>query len=129
MPKYATTWVDYRLPTGQEYAVAVCGYAAKVCHMIIGKDPVRRMFIKHVHIENDYCHAGQHCLALDCQFNRSEREHLLHMLDMNVDEIIDDETAKQIGTNSTLDGLLKFAHKMNEFLPEELRKQQEPEKE
>ena len=129
MPKYATTWVDYRLPAGQEFAVAVCGYIGKVRHMFLGDDVLRRMMIRHVYVENEMCESGQHCLALDCPLNKTEREHLLHMLDMSVDEVIDGETAKQLGTESTLDALLMIAHKMNESLPEELRKQLEPEKE
>jgi hypothetical protein len=126
MPKYPTKWVDYRLPGGQEFSVAVCGYAAKVRHMYLGQDPVRRAFIHSVHVEDGFCHAGDHCLALDCPLNRSEPEHLLHMLDMNEDEPLDPEVAEQWGSQSTLDGFLKFAGKMNELLPEELKKQQPP---
>jgi hypothetical protein len=128
MPKYETTWVDFSLPTGQEFAVAVCGYAGKVRHMYIGKDPVRRAFVHNVYDE-DSCHTAAHCLALDCPLNRSEQEHLLHMLDMNEDEALDPETAKEWGTESTLQSFLKLAHKMNESLPEELKKPQPPIKE
>jgi len=126
MPKYSTKWIDYRLPTGQDFAVAVCGYAGKVRHMYIGNDPVRRMFIHNVSVENDYCQTGEHCLALDCPLNRSEQEHLLHMLDMNEDEPLDAQAAQQWGTESTLQSFLKFARKMNDLLPEELKKRQEP---
>jgi hypothetical protein len=129
MPKYETTWVDFRLPTGQEFAVAVCGYAGKVRHMYIGKDPVRRAFVHNVYVDEDSCQTAAHCLALDCPFNRSEQEHLLHMLDMNEDEPLDPETAKEWGTESTLESFLKLAHKMNESLPEELKKPQPPIKE
>ncbi len=126
MPKYSTNWVDYRLPTGQEFAVAICGYAGKVRHMYIGNDPVRRAFVRHVFVENDWCQTAEHCLALDCPLNRSQQDHLLHMLDMNEDELLDPEAAQQWGTSSTLDSLLKFAHKMSELLPEELKKPQPP---
>jgi hypothetical protein len=129
MPKYPTSWVDYTLSTGQEFAVAVCGYAAKVRHMYIGKDPVRRAFTHNVIVEEGFCHTGDHCLALDCPLNRSEQEHLLHMLDMNEDEILDTETAEKWGSQSTLDCFLLFVQKMNELLPEEFRKQQKPLKE
>ncbi len=122
MPKYPTNWVDYRLPSGQQYAVAVCGYAAKVRHMYLGQDPIRRMFIHHVYVEDGFCRTGDHCLALDCPLNRSEPEHLLHMLDMNEDEVLDPEIAKQWGSESTLDSFLKFARKMEDILPEEFRK-------
>lgn len=114
------------MPTGQEFSVAVCGYAGKVRHMYIGNDPMRRTFIRNVHVEGESCHAAEHCLALDCPLNRSEQEHLLHMLDMNEDEPLDPEAAEQWGTSSTLDCFLKFARKMNELLPEELRKPLEP---
>ena len=126
MPKYSTNWVDFRLPAGQQFAVAVCGYAAKVRHMYIGSDPLRRAFIHHVHVEEGFCQTGDHCLALDCPLNRSEPEHLLHMLDMNEDEALDAEASEQWGSQSTLDCFLQFARKMNELLPEELKKPQEP---
>ncbi len=129
MPKYPTNWVDYHLPAGQEFAVAVCGYTGKIRHMYIGKDPVRRMFIHHVEVEEEFCRTGDHCLALDCPLNRSEPEHLLHMLDMNEDEALDGEAAEQWGTESTLDSFLKFSRKMTELLPEEFKKPQEPLKE
>ena len=126
MPKYSTKWVDYRLPTGQDFAVAVCGYAGKIRHMYIGNDPVRRAFVHNVYVDEDSCQTAEHCLALDCPLNRSEREHLLHMLDMNEDEPVDPQAAQQWGTESTLECFLKFARKVTEFLPEELKKPQEP---
>ena len=126
MPKYQTEWLDYRLQTGQDFAVAVCGYTGKVRHMYIGNDPLRRMLVQSVYIEEDYCQTGDHCLALDCPLNRSAREHLLHMLDMNEDEIMDPEAAEQWGTTSTLECFLKFTQKMTDLLPEELKKPREP---
>ena len=122
MPKYPTNWVDYRLPTGQEFAVAVCGFTGKVRHMYIGNDPVRRAFIHNVLVDEESCQTAAHCLALDCPLNRSEPEHLLHMLDMNEDEPLDSEAAKEWGTGSTLECFLRFAHKMSELLPDELKK-------
>ena len=126
MPRYRSQWLDYRLPTGQDFAVAVCGYSGKVRHMYIGNDPVRRMMVQHIDIEGGYCQTGDHCLALDCPLNRADPEHLLHMLDMNEDEPLDPEVAAQWDTESTLDCLLKFAQKMNALLPEELKKPQPP---
>ena len=126
MPKYSTDWIDYRLPTGQEFSVAVCGYSGKVRHMYIGSDPIRRMFIKHVYVENESCQTAEHCLALDCPLNRSEPEHLLHMLDMNEDEPADPETAAQWGTDSTLQCFLKFALKVSDSLPEDMKKPKPP---
>jgi hypothetical protein len=129
MPKYSTNWVDYKLPSGQEFAVAVCGYTGKVRHMYIGNDPVRRAFIHYVNVEEGACQTAEHCLALDCPLNRSEQEHLLHMLDMNEDEILDPEAAEQWGSQSTLACFLQFARKVAEMLPEDLKKPQEPLKE
>jgi hypothetical protein len=126
MPKYATTWIDYQLPTGQDFAVAVCGYAGKIRHMYIGNDPVRRAFVHNIHVDGDICQTAEHCLALDCPLNKSEQEHLLHMLDMNEDEALDSEAAKQWGTESTLQCFLSFARRVAEILPEELKKPQSP---
>ena len=129
MARYPTNWLDYRLPAGQEFSVAVCGYTGKVRHMFLGDDVLRRMMIRHVYVDGEFCNAGEHCLALDCPLNRAEKEHLLHMLDMNEDEEMDPEAAEQFGTGSTLDAFLAFAHKMNDSVPEDLKKRQEPEPE
>ena len=126
MPKYATNWIDYRLPTGQEFSVAVCGYAGRVRHMYIGNDPVRRAFAQHVYVDAESCHTGTHCLAVDCPMNHSEPEHLLHMLDMNEDEPLDPEAAQQWGTSSTLQCFLSLARKITQSLPEELKHSQPP---
>jgi len=48
---------------------------------------------------------------------------------MNEDEPIDAEAARQWGTESTLQCFLRFAQKMNELLPEDLKKPQPPIKE
>lgn len=129
MPKYITNWIDYRLPTGQEFSVAICGYAGKVRHMYLGSDPIRRTFARHVMVEEDACQTAEHCLAMDCPLNRSEPEHLLHMLDMTEDEPADAETAEQWGTPSTLHCFLRFAHRISELLPEDLKTPRPPEEE
>jgi len=121
MPKYLTNWIDYRLPTGQEFSVAICGYSGKVRHMYLGHDPIRRAFAQHVYVEEEQCQTAEHCLALDCPLNRAEPEHLLHMLDMTEDEPADDETAAQWGSPSTLHCFLGFARKISELLPEDLK--------
>jgi hypothetical protein len=126
MPRYLTQWVDYKLPEGEEFSVAVCGFSGRVRHLYIGNDSVRRSLVKYVFIEEGFCQNGDHCLALTCPLNRAEREHLLHMLDMQEDEILDPEAAGQWGTESALDGFLKFAQKISESLPEEYRKPQKP---
>lgn len=126
MQKYQTNWLDYKLPTGQEFSVAVCGYSGKVRHMYLGNDTVRRMIAQHIYAEEGYCQTGDHCLALDCPLNRAEQEHLLHMLDMMEDEELDPETAAEWGTGSTLEGFILFARKITESLPDELKKPQTP---
>jgi hypothetical protein len=126
MPKYPTKWIDYRLPTGEEFSVAVCGYSGMVRHMYLGRDPIRRILVQNVYVEEGYCQTGDRCLALDCPLNRADREYLLHMLDMNEDEALDPEASEQWGTNSTLGGFLLFARKITESLPDDLKKQQDP---
>lgn len=91
--------------------------------MIIGTDPIRRMFIRYVNVEGQNCDACQHCLALDCPLNRTPHEHILHMLDMNADESLNTETSKLWGTDSTIDCLVKFAEKMTRALPKALRQE------
>jgi len=121
MPQYLTTWLDYKLPGGADFAVAVCGYSGKIRHMVIGKDPLRRMMVRSVDVDGDNCTASQHCIALKCPLNKTGNEHLAHMLDMPVDEELDDETAGQWGTTSTVEGLIKFADNLNDNLPEEFK--------
>ena len=121
MPRYATTWVDYRLPTGQEFGVAVCGYSGKVRHMTIGLDPLRHLLVRFVDVEENACQAGDHCLALDCPLNHTELEHLAHMLDMQTDEPTDEKTFEIWGTTSTVEVLVKLAKEMNEAIPQDLR--------
>jgi hypothetical protein len=79
-----------------------------------------------VDVEEEFCRQGDHCLDLDCPLNRSQPEHLLHMLDMNEDEPLDAETARLWGTGSTLEGILLFARKISAELPEALRRRREP---
>jgi len=126
MPKYPTKWLDYRLAAGQDYSVAVCGYSGRVRQLYIGKDPLRRALVRHVQVENNWCEAGDHCMALECALNRAEPQKLLHLLDMNEDETLDAESAQQWGTTSMLESFLKFARKVTESLPEEFRKQKPP---
>jgi hypothetical protein len=123
MARYATTWIDYRLPTGQDFAVAVCGYSGKVRHMTFGQDPLRRMFIKFVDVEGEKCQTADHCLATDCPFNHTESEHLAHMLDMAADEPTDEQSAEVWGTGSTVEALVKFAKKVSDELPEDMKQQ------
>ena len=118
MPKYPITWTDYRLPTGREFSVAICGNTDKICHMFLGKDAIRRSFIRQVDVEGQNCSAGQHCLALDCTLNKTPKEHLMHMLDMHEDEALDEETAKLWGTESTVDSLLKFVKQVETMIAE-----------
>ena len=118
MPKYPITWMDYRLPTGREFSVAICGNTSKICHMFLGQDFVRRSFIRELDVEGQNCSAGQHCLSLDCTLNKTPREHLMHMLDMYEDEALDEETAKIWGTESTVDSLLKFVKQVESMIAE-----------
>ena len=118
MSKYSITWTDYRLPTGKEFSVAICEKTGRICHMFIGKDPIRRSFIREVDIEGENCNASEHCLALDCELNKTPKEHLMHMLDMHEDEDLDEETAKIWGTESTIDSLLLFVKQVETMIAE-----------
>ncbi len=91
--------------------------------MYLGTDIIRRQFINNVNVEGKHCHASRHCLDLGCPLNRTPREHLLHMLDMNEDELLDAKTSELWGTESTIEGLVKFAEKMNQSLPKELQQE------
>jgi hypothetical protein len=130
MPKYRTTWLDGKLPTGQIFSVAVCGYSGIIRHMIVGDDPIRRTLMRFETVEENHCETAEHCLAKDCPLNKTEYEHTLHMLDMYYEEKLDPETEETWGTGSVVEGMIKFAEKMNEAVPAELRKgknQVEPE--
>jgi hypothetical protein len=121
MPKYKTTWLDGQLPSGQIFYVAVCGYSGRIRHMTIGDDPMRRMLIHFETVEGNHCQTAEHCLATDCPLNKTEHNHILHMLDMYYEEKLDAESAKAWKTENVVEGLLKFAGKMNEAVPLELR--------
>ena len=116
MAQYETTWKDFQLPTGQAFAMAVCGYSKLVRHMTVGDDPIRRMFVRSIEVENDRCSTGEHCLALECPLNHTEHEHLTHMLDMNQDEPVDEDTAKLWGKNTAVDCLVEMAKRFSASL-------------
>ena len=113
MTKYDVNWKDYRLPTGQDFAMAVCEYNNKVRHMTFGADPLRRMFIQGVEVKDGICSSAEHCLALDCPLNRSEPEHLAHMLDMHEDEPVDKATASLWGQTTALGCLVEMARRFS----------------
>lgn len=123
MAEYPVTWLDYELPTGRKFSVAVCGYSGIIKHMYLGTDTIRRTFIRQVMVEGTICSSAQHCLALGCSLNKTPREHLAHMLDMHDDEPLDEKTSEIWGTESTVDSLVKFAEEMNQALPKELQKE------
>ncbi len=123
MPKYPITWLDYKLPTGKQFAVAVCGSSGMICHMYLGSDVVRRAFIRQVNVEGENCGGAQHCLAFECPLNHTGKEHIAHMLDMHEDEMLDEETAKIWGTESVADSLVKFVEAVSKQIPEALKKE------
>lgn len=79
-----------------------------------------------VDVTDSKCQASKHCLALSCPLNKTEPMHLAHMLEMSSDEPLDEETAGIFGTKSSVEALVKFADKMNEIIPEELRERKDP---
>ena len=126
MAKYPLTVVDYQHKNGQPFTVTVCGYCGKIRHMSIGDDSMRYLRRTFVNVDGFKCEGAGHCLAFSCPLNKTEPGHVAHMLDMWTDEELDEETAKIYGTKSTVEYLIRFAEQMNEVLPEELRKKQEP---
>ena len=121
MPTYPIEWKDYRLPKGSGFSVAICGNTGKICNMFLGDDDLRRSFINQVKVEGQNCSSGEHCLSLDCPLNKTSRENLVHMLDMPDDEVLDEETARLWGTDSMVDGLVKFVEKLNREMTEEAK--------
>ena len=126
MARYITTWLDYTLPAGEDFSIAVCGYSGKIRHMIIGEDTLRKQMIIFTDTTLKTCSSAEHCLVLSCPLNQSKPEHLAHMLDMWTDEPLDEELVGIWNTSSSVDALVKFADKMNEAVPEEFRKKQKP---
>ena len=126
MEVYKLNWVNCRMPSGKDFAVAVCGYSAKVCYLVLGADTASQILISQARIDQGRCDRAGHCLAFGCDLNRTEPVHAMHMMEMFQDESADEETARLWGTDSVLEGLLDFSLKMNDILPEELRQKQAP---
>jgi hypothetical protein len=97
--------------------------------MTLGIDTFVRNLVCQACIEKGQCQSAEHCLAISCELNRTERGHAMHMLEMFQDEKTDEETAELWGTVSAIESLINFSQKMNDILPEELRKRQAPETE
>lgn len=116
MTLYDTDWKDYQLPTGQAFAMAVCGYSNLVRHMTIGEDLIRRMLIQGIEVDEKRCSAGGHCLALECSLNHTDPEHLAHMLDMAEDEPVDEETAKLWNKDTAVGCLVEMARRFSASL-------------
>lgn len=126
MAKYPLIVVEYQQKDGQPFTVTVCGYSGKVRHLVIGEDTTRYMRPTMVDVKGIKCEGSGHCLAFSCTLNKTETGHVAHMLDMWDDEPLDEETTRQYGIKTTVEYLIKFAEQMNDVLPSELRKKQEP---
>ena len=116
MAEYATTWQNYRLPTGEEFAIAVCGYNGRVRHMNIGGDLLRQRLIRRVIVTKNKCNSAEHCLALECPLNHTEHEHLAHMLDLYIDEPADEASVKLLGKATVVDCLVEMARRISDSL-------------
>lgn len=116
MPLYETTWQDFQLPTGQTFAMAVCGYSRRIRHMTIGHDLIRRLLVQGIKVDGTSCSAAEHCLALECPLNRTAPEHLAHMLDTDQDEPVDGETARLWGRDTAVGCLVEMARRFSESL-------------
>ena len=113
MATHETTWQDFQLPTGQPFSMAICGYSKLVRHLTLERDFIRRLFVQDIEINDQNCSANEHCLALECPLNHTSREHLAHMLDMEQDEPVDEETAKLWGQNTAVDCLVEMARRFS----------------
>ena len=58
------------------------------------------------------CSSANHCLALECELNHTEHEHLVHMFDMYNDEPADDTAIKQWGKDTVVDCLVEIARQI-----------------
>jgi hypothetical protein len=116
MTTYLINWKDYCLPTGEKFAVAICGYTGKVRHLLIEYDPMRNMYVQEVEIDNKSCSSSSHCISVDCPLNHAPKDHLMHMLGMYKDEPVDEETAKIWGKNTSLDIMIEMARRISESL-------------
>jgi hypothetical protein len=126
MPRYPLTVLDYQQKEGYPFTVTVCGYSGKVRDLVIGDDSTRYLRRSYVDVTGIKCEGSGHCLAFSCSLNKTEPGHVAHMLDMWADEPLDEETAGLYGTKSSVEYLIKFAEQMNEVLPAEMRKRQNP---
>ena len=121
MPTYPIEWKGYRLPGGSEFTVAICGNTGRICKMYLGSSDLSRSYLRQVKVQGQDCISGEYCLDLDCPFNKTSRENLVRMLDMPDDEVLDEETAKLWGTDSMVDGLVKFVERLNREMTEEAK--------
>ncbi len=116
MTEYPTTWRQYRLPDGREFAIAVCGFSGRVRHLTIDHDIMRQSCIRYNMIDDGKCGSATHCLALECPLNHSEHEQLMHMLDMWTDEPADEESVKQLGEKTVVGCLVEMARRISDSL-------------
>ena len=116
--EYETTWRELNLPGGQRYSIGICSFTNKVRHMVVGEDVLREAMIKTVFLSDDEqtCLVGNHCLAMDCPLNTTEPEHVIHMLDMNEDYPVDEETAQIWGAKTVSGCYIAMAKRLSEEL-------------
>ena len=126
MPEYPLITVDYQQRDGQPFSVTVCGYSGKIRHMVIGDNSLGYLRPSAIKVTGLNCEGAAHCLAFKCPLNKTEVGHVAHMLDMWSDEPLDEETAKASGAKTEVEYLVKFVEQMNEVLPADLQKRQEP---
>jgi hypothetical protein len=121
MTRFITTWLDYSLPTGQEFAVAVCGYTGKIQYLTIEEDKSIRELLTSVEVTDKRCEAGESCLVLSCRYNKTGPDQIAQMLKVSPCESLDTAAVEIWQTESTVDALVKFVDKMNEALPDHFR--------
>jgi hypothetical protein len=124
--EFDTTWRELTLPGNQNYSIGICAYTNKVRHMIIGNDVLRESMIRKVVLSDDEktCLVGNHCLAMDCPLNNTEQEHVIHMLDMNEDSPVDEDTARIWGADTVSGCYVALAKRLSEEIAFEKNQEQ-----
>jgi hypothetical protein len=122
---FQTKWVEYHLPNGTEFWVAVCGYSGKIRYLVMGKDELFHRFMKttctSTIAETERCEAGGYCLDPTCRFNTTTREHLCNIFGMSADELIQDSaTSEKWESESVIESFVKLVEGVNYILPKDL---------
>ena len=120
MKSFDTEWRDLQLPSGQSFSIAICGYCNKVRYMTFGADPLKQIFNQETYFNEDgTCDSGHLCIAKDCRFNTTTDEKMAELFGVDVDDEVDEATAKQWGSNTMAGCYVAMAKRISDELAEE----------